>query len=152
MYLICIKKEAYSLCGGLWCQAVFAYGQFESVFNLSLQFWARDPQHRAAGAQAEVQGGAVLWTLKREFAAVFFIYVVCLSTKSCSTQSQIHSKKHTCICKLWPKIIGERLRESRPTKISFQYLFQINHRPTASRRLFQSLGATATKVWSLLGL
>lgn len=79
VYLICREKETYSLCGGLWCQAVFAYGQFESVFNLSLQLWARDPQHRAAGAQAEVQGGAVLWTLKREFAAIF--YLCCLSVK-----------------------------------------------------------------------
>lgn len=77
----------------------------------------------------------------------FFIYVVCLSscTKSCSTQSQIHSNKHTCICKLWPKIIGERLSESRPTKISFQYLFQINRRPDGIRKAVPKLGCYSNK-------
>ena len=56
----------YSLRGGLWGHAVFADSQFESVFDAGLQLKARDPQHWTAGAQAEVQSGAVLWTLQAE--------------------------------------------------------------------------------------
>ena len=56
----------YSLCGGLRSHAVFADGQSESVFDARLQLRAGDSQHRIAGAQAEVQTGAVLCTLQAE--------------------------------------------------------------------------------------
>lgn len=58
--------RTYSLCGGFWCHAVFADGQSESVFDARLQLGAGDSQHRAAGAQAEVQSGAVLCTLQAD--------------------------------------------------------------------------------------
>ena len=53
----------YGLCGRLWRHAVFADGEFESVFNARLQLWAGDSQYGTAGAQTEVQTGAVLWAL-----------------------------------------------------------------------------------------
>ncbi len=56
----------YSLCGGLRCHAVFADGQSESVFDVRLQLGAWDSQNRTAGAQTEVQAGAVLYTLQAE--------------------------------------------------------------------------------------
>ena len=70
----------YSLCGGLWCHAVFADSQFKGVFDTCLQLGARDSKYWTAGAQAEVQTGAVLWTLQEEIGQEFyecFVHKMC---------------------------------------------------------------------------
>lgn len=57
------QQGADRLCGGLGRHAVLADSQSEGVLHAGLKLLAGDSQHRAAEAEAKVQGVAVVGTL-----------------------------------------------------------------------------------------